>query len=336
MSRTAVVILNYNGERLLRQFLPSVIQHSSSAEIIVADNHSTDQSVPLLQQSFPMIRLIQLSDNYGFCGGYNRALQQVDDDYVVLLNSDIEVTDGWLTPMIALLDNDPAIAAVQPKVLSYRHKNKFEHAGAAGGFIDVLGYPFCRGRVFDAVEEDNGQYNDEREVFWATGACLMIRTAAFKKFGGFDEDFFAHMEEIDLCWKLHRAGQKIFYCGQSTIYHVGAGTLDYNNPRKIYLNFKNGLSVLLKHLDTGELLYKLPIRIALDWIAAFKFLLQGEPKGFAAVIRAHHDFLFNLNRDIRKRNAIRKAYPTYADAMVYSGSIVFDYFLRGKKKDFKL
>jgi GT2 family glycosyltransferase len=336
MSQTAVVILNYNGEKLLQQFLPSIIQHSSSAEIIVADNHSTDQSVQFIQQSFPKIRLIQLDNNYGFCGGYNRALLQVDADYVVLLNSDIEVTSGWLIPMIDLLDNDPIIAAVQPKVLSYHYKNKFEHAGAAGGFIDALGYPFCRGRVFDYVEEDNGQYNDEREVFWATGACLMIRTAVFKKFGGFDEDFFAHMEEIDLCWKLHRAGQKIFYCGKSTIYHVGAGTLDYNNPRKIYLNFKNGLSVLLKHLDTGELLYKLPIRIALDWIAAFKFLLQGESKGFAAVIRAHHDFLFYFNRDVRKRNAIRKAYPSYTDAMIYGGSIVVDYFLKRKKKGFKV
>ena len=290
MSRTAVVILNYNGEKLLQQFLPSVIQHSSEAEIIVADNNSSDQSISFVQQTFPQIRIIQLDQNYGFCGGYNRALKQVVADYYVLLNCDIEVTSQWLVPMISLLDNDPTIAAVQPKVLSYQNKNKFEHAGAAGGFIDSLGYPFCRGRIFDYVEEDQGQYNDQREVFWATGACLMIRSEAFKKFGGFDEDFFAHMEEIDLCWKLQRAEQKVFYCGKSTIYHVGAGTLSYRNPKKVFLNFRNGLSLLFKHLNAGELIYKLPLRILLDVIAALQFLIKGEAGSFAAVIRAHGNF----------------------------------------------
>ena len=274
MSRTAVVILNYNGEKLLQQFLPSVIQYSSEAEIIVADNNSSDRSILFLQQTFPQIRIIQLDKNYGFCGGYNRALKDVVADYYVLLNSDIEVTSQWLGSMTSLLDHDPTVAAVQPKVLSYHNKNKFEHAGAGGGFIDVLGYPFCRGRIFDYVEEDQGQYNDQREVFWATGACLMIRSEVFKKFGGFDEDFFAHMEEIDLCWKLQRTGQKVFYCGKSTIYHVGAGTLSYSNPRKVFLNFRNGLSLLFKHLNRGELVYKLPLRILLDVIAAFQFLVK--------------------------------------------------------------
>lgn len=334
MSRTAVVILNYNGEKLLQKFLPSVIQHSSQAEIIIADNNSSDSSVFFIQQSFPEVRVIRLDQNYGFCGGYNRALNQVEADYYVLLNSDVEVTTDWLTPMIRLLDEHPTIAVVQPKVLSYHNKNKFEHAGAAGGFIDALGYPFCRGRVFDFVEDDRGQYNDEREIFWATGACLMIRAAVFKKFGGFDDDFFAHMEEIDLCWKLHRAGQKVFYSGMSTIYHVGAGTLDYRSPKKIYLNFKNGLSLLIKHLRTGELFYKLPLRILLDWVAAFKFLLQGQPQNFGAVIRAHYNFLLDLNRDLIKRRAIHRAYPSYSDTMIYKGIVAVDYFLKGKKSGY--
>jgi len=336
MSRTAVVILNYNGEKLLQQFLPSVIQYSSEAEIIIADNDSSDRSISFVQQTFPQIRIIQLDQNYGFCGGYNRALQQVVANYYVLLNSDIEVTSQWLGPMISLLDNDPTVAAVQPKVLSYHNKNMFEHAGAAGGFIDALGYPFCRGRIFDYVEEDQGQYNDQREVFWATGACLMIRSEAFKKFGGFDEDFFAHMEEIDLCWKLQRTGQKVFYCGNSTIYHVGAGTLSYSNPKKVFLNFRNGLSLLFKHLSPGELLYKLPLRILLDLIAAFQFLIKGEARSFAAVIRAQGKFLFNLDSDLKKRQEVRKAFPGYSNAMIYKGSVVLDYFLRGKRHGYNV
>ena len=336
MSRTAVVILNFNGEKLLQQFLPSVIQHSSEAEIIVADNNSSDQSISFVQQTFPQIRIIKLDRNYGFCGGYNRALQQVVAKYYVLLNSDIEVTSQWLAPMTSLLDNDPTIAALQPKVLSYQNKNKFEHAGAAGGFIDALGYPFCRGRIFDYVEEDHGQYNDEREVFWATGACLMIRSEAFKKFGGFDEDFFAHMEEIDLCWKLQRTGQKVFYCGKSTIYHVGAGTLSYQNPKKVFLNFRNGLSLLFKHLNAGELIYKLPLRILLDVIAAVQFLVKGDAGSFAAVIRAQGKFLFNLPRDLRKRKEVRKGAPTYPDTMIYKGSVVLDYFLKGKRQGYNV
>lgn len=332
MSRTAVVILNYNGEKLLQQFLPSVIQHSAEAEIIIADNRSTDHSMLFVRQTFPQVRIIQLDQNYGYCGGYNRALKQVDADYYVLLNSDIEVTPHWLTPMIDLLDHNPSIAAVQPKVRSYQNKNKFEHAGAGGGFIDALGYPFCRGRVFDYVADDKGQYNDEREVFWATGACLMIRSEVFKTFGGFDEDFFAHMEEIDLCWKVHRTKMKVFYCGRSTIYHVGAGTLSYRSSRKVFLNFRNGLSLLFKHLDTGELFYKLPIRMILDVLAAIQFLLKGQGGNFIAVLRAHFKFLLNLPRDLRKRRDIRRTYPSYSDAMIYKGSVVVDYFLRNKRE----
>jgi GT2 family glycosyltransferase len=331
MSRTAVVILNFNGEKLLQQFLPSVIQYSSNAEIIIADNNSTDGSIPFVKTTFPQIRIIHLDQNYGFCGGYNRSLKQVDADYFVLLNSDIEVTPDWLGPMIQLLDIDQSIAAVQPKILSYHNKQKFEHAGAGGGFIDSLGYPFCRGRIFDYVEDDKGQYNDQREVFWATGACLMIRSDVFKNFGGFDEDFFAHMEEIDLCWKIHRTNQKVFYCGKSTIFHVGAGTLSYRSSRKVFLNFRNGLTLLFKHLNTGELFYKLPLRGVLDMIAALQFLLKGQPANSAAVLRAHVKFLMNLSRDHRKRKEIRRMFPSYSDTMIYKGIVVVDYFLKGKK-----
>ena len=331
MSRTAVVILNYNGEKLLQQFLPSVLKFSAEAEIIIADNNSSDHSMEFVRQNFPQIRTIQLDQNYGFCGGYNKALKQVVADYYVLLNSDIEVTPQWLAPMIHLLDHNLSVAAVQPKVLSYHNKNKFEHAGAAGGYIDSLGYPFCRGRVFDYVEEDHGQYNDQREIFWATGACLMIRSEVFRKFDGFDEDFFAHMEEIDLCWKLQRSKQKVFYCGSSTIYHVGAGTLSYRNPKKVFLNFRNGLSLLVKHLNTGELIYKLPLRIALDVIAAFQFLSKGDGRSFAAVIRAHGKFLLNLSNELKKRKELRETLPTYPKTMIYKGSVVVDYFLKGQR-----
>jgi len=331
MSRTAVVILNYNGAKLLQQFLPSVLKFSAEAEIIIADNNSSDHSMEFVRQNFPQIRTIQLDQNYGFCGGYNKALKQVVADYYVLLNSDIEVTPQWLAPMIHLLDHNLSVAAVQPKVLSYHNKNKFEHAGAAGGFIDSLGYPFCRGRVFDYVEEDHGQYNDQREIFWATGACLMIRSEVFRRFDGFDEDFFAHMEEIDLCWKVQRSQHKVFYCGSSTIYHVGAGTLSYRNPKKVFLNFRNGLSLLFKHLNTGELIYKLPLRIALDVIAAFQFLLKGEGRSFAAVIRAHGKFLLNLSNELKKRKELRETLPTYPEAMIYKGSVVVDYFLKGQR-----
>ncbi|HEY3404053.1 MAG TPA: glycosyltransferase family 2 protein [Ohtaekwangia sp.] len=331
MSRTAVVILNFNGEKFLRQFLPSVIQFSSEAEVIVADNGSSDQSISILEKEFPGVRIIRLEKNYGFCGGYNKALAQVDADYFVLLNSDIEVTPHWLQPMIRLLDQDQTIAAVQPKILSYHKRNLFEYAGAAGGFIDSLGYPFCRGRIFSHTEEDTGQYNDQRQIFWATGACLMIRSKVWHQFNGLDEDFFAHMEEIDLCWKLQRAGYKVFYSGLTAVYHVGAGTLGYGNPRKTYLNFRNGLALIFKHLGSGEILYKLPLRIMLDWIAALSFLLKGDPSNFAAVFKAHFHFLRSLGRNQEKRKALQKDYPGYAQTTIHPGLILLDFYFRRKK-----
>jgi GT2 family glycosyltransferase len=331
MSRTAVVILNYNGEKLLPQFLPSVVQHSPQAEIIIADNASNDESVAIVRQNFPGIRLILLDKNYGFCGGYNRALEQVEADYCVLLNSDIEVTPRWLDPIIELMDNDPDVASVQPKILSYTSRNKFEHAGAAGGYIDSLGYPFCRGRIFDHVEEDHGQYNDEREIFWSSGACMVIRSSVFKALEGFDEDFFAHMEEIDLCWKLHRRNLKVMYCGKSSVFHVGAGTLGYDNPRKTYLNFRNGLSLIYKHLGPTELIYKLPLRILLDWVAALHFAIGSDARNAVAILNAHRDFFANIGRDKQKRKKIRRDNPGYSQTGMMKGSVVFNFYILKRK-----
>jgi GT2 family glycosyltransferase len=331
MTRIAVVILNYNGEKLLSQFLPSVIQHSPGADIIIADNGSTDASLSLLRNQFSQVSVIALEENYGFCGGYNRALQQVQADLYVLLNSDVEVTANWLTPIVALFERDASIAAAQPKILSYHQKNKFEYAGAAGGFIDAYGYPFCRGRVFDYAEEDHHQYDDNREIFWATGACLFIRASVYHQFNGLDEDLFAHMEEIDLCWKINRAGLKVHYCGGSTVYHLGAGTLGYESPRKTYLNFRNNLILCFKHWDTGELWYKLPLRFILDWVAACMFLLKGKFSNAVSVVRAHVHFMLALDNHIGKRKNIRKKYPRYRKSMIYPGLIIIDFFLRGKR-----
>ena len=331
MTRIAVVILNYNGQKLLQQFLPSVIQYSPEADIFVADNGSTDQSIQFLRANFSQVTILELGENSGFCGGYNKALRQIKADYYMLLNSDVEVTPHWLEPLISLLDTNPEIAVIQPKILSYRDKKLFEYAGAGGGFLDTLGYPFCRGRVFDHVEEDHGQYNDERQIFWATGACMMIRSEKFHQCGGFDEDLFAHMEEIDLCWKLNRSHSLVYYSGKSAVYHLGAGTLGYNNPRKTYLNFRNGLSLIFKHLDTRELMYKLPFRIVLDWLAAVFFLFKGEGENFKSVFRAHIHFLKQLDNLRRKRKVIRRQNPDYPRRNIHPGLIVFDYYLRKKK-----
>lgn len=331
MMHIAVVILNYNGEKLLRQFLPSVLANSGDASVIVADNGSTDQSVALLEKEFPTVTIIRLEDNYGFCKGYNKALQQVTADIYILLNSDVAVTPDWLTPLRDLFVHDADIDAVQPKILSYRERTRFEYAGAGGGFIDALGYPFCRGRLFDYVEEDHGQYNDERPIFWATGACLAIRATTYHELGGLDEDFFAHMEEIDLCWRIHRTGHKVYYTGKSTVYHLGAGTLAYNSPRKIFLNFRNNLVMLLKHYGTGELMWKLPVRFMLDWLAALVFLLKGEAGSARAVFQAHLAFMKNIKGNYGKRRRLHRAYPAYAHTQIFKGLILIERRIRKKK-----
>ncbi len=325
MTSIAVVILNYNGKSFLEKFLPGVIQHSPGAKIIVADNGSSDDSLSVIPKN---VEIIEIGKNLGFCGGYNYVLNKIDADYFVLLNNDVEVTEGWLTPLKNLLDSAKMIAAVQPKILSFKNKDTFEYAGAGGGMIDRLGYPFCRGRIFDTVEKDRGQYNDTTSVFWATGACLVVRAKLFRELGGFDEDFFAHMEEIDLCWRLRRRGYEIYYCGESTVYHVGGGTLASANPNKTYYNFRNGLAMLIKNQGPYQLLWKLPVRIILDWVAGLKFLL-GTPGHAWAVARAHWYVLTHIGKILGKRREM-KGY-TYEVGPVYPGIMIFRYFLLGKK-----
>jgi GT2 family glycosyltransferase len=326
MAGVCVVILNYNGEKLLRKFLPSVIKYSTEATVWVADNGSTDESISLLDREFPEVRVVALGRNYGFCKGYNEALRRIQADVYVLLNSDVMVTQDWLVPMLRMMETQPDIEAVQPKILSYTEPEKFEHAGAGGGLLDVLGYPFCRGRVFNRVEYDHGQYDDECEVFWSSGACMAIRAATYWKHGGLDEDFFAHMEEIDLCWKIQRAGGKVYYSGASVVYHLGAGTLGYGNPRKTYLNFRNNMALLLKHLGSGEVWWKIPLRAGLDWLAAIAFLFAGKPAHCGAVFKAHGAVIGRLSGIMRKRRALRRAYPGYSRKNIYGGLILLKYF----------
>lgn len=330
MSSIAVVILNYNGKTHLEKFLPAVIRCSPGATIVVADNGSADDSLDFIRKNHPAVRVIDNGSNLGFCGGYNVALKKVDTDYHVLLNNDVEVTDGWLVPMKKLLDDRADIAAVQPRILSYYKRTHFEYAGAGGGFVDSLAYPFCRGRIFDHLEEDRGQYADTVPVFWATGACLVIRSKLFHEMGGFDEDFFAHMEEIDLCWRLKRNGHKIFYAGESVVYHVGGGTLAVSDPRKTYYNFRNGLDMLIKHQRGGSLLWKLPLRVFLDWVAAVRFLL-GSPRDTWAVLRAHGYVLLHLGRILKKRRRLKGQLNGFAVSEAYKGILIFQYFLSGKK-----
>lgn len=333
MNHIAIVILNYNGGHFLKQFLPSVIAFSENAKIIVADNGSTDQSVEIVKTNFANVQVIEIGQNLGFCGGYNYALKLVTAEIFVLLNSDVEVTPHWLDPMADLFRNQLHVLAAQPKILSFHHRTQFEYAGAAGGFIDSLGYPFCRGRLFDQVEEDQGQYDDAQQVFWATGACLFIRSKTYFQMGGLDEDFFAHMEEIDLCWKINRAGGQVYCEPRSKVFHVGGGTLSKSNPRKTYLNFKNGLSLLMKHLAGTEIWWKLPMRMMLDWVALARFCLGGQIKDGKMIAKAHWDFLGELRRTYRKRKQIADlGYLKLGSPRM----IVIDYFLLKRNRFTKL
>lgn len=327
--KVAIVILNFNGRHFLKQFLPAVIQHSKGHRIVVADNASTDDSIPFLQSHFPEVELLVLEKNFGFAGGYNVALSQIASDYYLLLNSDVKVTSGWLSPMLQLLEQHPEIAACQPKVLSYHQPTHFEYAGAAGGLMDVLGYPFCRGRIFDTLEEDRGQYNDPLPVFWATGACMLVRSEIFHQTGGFDEDFFAHMEEIDLCWRMHKAGYQVYACPQSRVYHVGGGTLPKHNPHKTFLNFRNNLWMLYKNSSTLSLWWKIPCRHLLDWLAAIQFLLKGQKGDFMAIGKAQLHFWRQLPTS--KRREVLKLKPQGRTVPLFRGSILWHYFIRGAK-----
>jgi GT2 family glycosyltransferase len=329
MTDVSVVILNYNGRQLLETFLGEVIRHSSGAQVVVADNGSTDTSLQFVESSFPYVKIIRLGNNLGFCAGYNHAMKQINTPLAVLLNSDVQVTPNWLEPIVTIMRERHNVAAAQPKILSYRDRDQFEYAGAAGGFIDSLGYPFCRGRVFDFTERDTGQYNDTTPVFWATGACLFIRTSLFREMGGFDEDFFAHMEEIDLCWRLQRKGMEVIFCGNSTIYHVGGATLAKGNPRKVFFNFRNAIFLIIKHLNASEIVWKLPLRIGLDWLAAFVFLF-GHPRATWSVLSAHAAVLSMLGKTLAKRRRLGADLP-YRMGPNCEGSVVWKYFVRGKR-----
>jgi len=328
--KVAVVILNWNGQNFLRQFLPSVIRHSGDAEIFVADNGSTDDSCAMLDGEFPSVKQVLNGSNLGFAGGYNAALRKINADYFILLNSDVEVTENWIDPVIRILEEDQTIAACQPKVLSHADKTSFEYAGAAGGFIDKFGYPFCRGRIFNSVEKDTGQYDDTRRIFWATGACLFMRASEFKKVNGFDEAFFAHMEEIDLCWRLQHAGGTIWYCPGSVVYHVGGGTLHKSNPFKTYLNFRNNLLMLYKNLPEAKVKKVLMTRKNLDFLAALKFLLSGDLRESWAVWRAYRDFRKMKNQATRLSDVSGIA-ASQIEAVIYPFSILKEYYLKGKR-----
>ena len=320
--KVKIVILNWNGRAHLERFLPSVVAHSGEASVVVADNGSNDDSVPFLREHYPQVELLQLDQNYGFAEGYNRALSRIEADCYVLLNSDVEVEEGWLNPLVTRLAADEKVAALAPKIISYERKSDFEYAGAAGGFIDCFGYPFCRGRILDTIEKDQGQYDTAREVFWASGACMVVRADLFHKLGGFDGDFFAHMEEIDLCWRMQLAGYRVMVEPRSRVFHLGGGTLPNNSARKLYLNYRNNLSMLFKNLSRRSLLPVLFARMVLDGMSAMVFLLQRRPDFFKVVFRAHMDFYHALNTLRIKRRVIQQSRIASASSNIYKGSIV--------------
>lgn len=318
---------------MLRRFLPSVIEFSKSdfTEIIVADNGSTDESVVILKEMFPEVKILELKQNFGFARGYNEALKQIEADYFVILNSDVEVTAGWVDAPVRLMEADSTIAAVQPKILSFQQKTHFEYAGAAGGFIDRFGYPFCRGRIFNEVEADHGQYDDLTDIFWATGACMFVRAKRFKESGGFDADFWAHMEEIDLCWRLKNRGYRIVYTPESKVYHVGGGTLAYDNPQKLFLNFRNNLWLLTKNLPSNQLLPILILRLFLDGMAAFKLMAEFNFYGIKSVLKAHYHFYRSLPDLNRKRKAMGPKHITVPKEKLHV-SIAWQFYIRKRKK----
>ncbi|MCA0429375.1 MAG: glycosyltransferase family 2 protein [Bacteroidetes bacterium] len=332
----AVVILNYNGSHFLKKYLPNIIVNSTQATIYVVDNGSTDDSINYLN-TIDNIKIIKINKNLGYTGGYNFALKQLNETYFVLLNSDIEVTPNWLIEPINLLNNNEEIAVCQPKLLDLNNKTKFEYAGAAGGFIDKYGYPFCKGRLFETLEEDKEQYNNTEEIFWASGACLFIKSEIFKKTGGFDEKYFAHMEEIDLCWRIKNMGYKIFYEPKSIVYHLGGGTLNKANPKKTFLNFRNNLSTVLKNHHSPFISLIIFYRLCLDGIAAIKFLIEGYPKLVWQVLKAHFNFYIWLPVLLKQRKDLKRQTKTINiknTTAMYNGNVVWQYFIK-KKKTFK-
>ncbi|HCE58987.1 MAG TPA: hypothetical protein DER09_14430 [Prolixibacteraceae bacterium] len=333
-TKTAIVILNWNGVKMFDIFLPSVIQHSTSGntEIIVADNGSTDTSVAHLRQNYPTVKIIELKENSGFAEGYNKALKLVEADYFVLLNSDVKVTSNWIESCIRLFEADEKLAAIQPKILSFNNPELFEYAGAAGGFIDKYGYPFCRGRMLNRVEVDENQYDQPTPIFWASGACMFVHSSAFREAGGFDGDFWAHMEEIDLCWRLKSLGYKIQYQPESVVYHLGGGTLSYGSPKKVYLNFRNNLWMLYKNLPKHQFKRIFLARMALDGVAAVKFILGFNFREFWAVLKAHASFYRNLGKLMAKRKQVQQQVVVKEHLEVYPRSIMWKFFLEKKRR----
>ncbi len=322
----AVVILNWNGKALLKQFLPSVIAYSDDAVIYVADNASTDDSIVFVTEQFPNAKVIQNSENGGYAKGYNDAIKEVKESLICLLNSDIEVTENWLRPIVDVFNTNEKTSIIQPKILDQKKKSYFEYAGAAGGFIDKYGYPYCRGRIFNTLEEDKGQYDDIIDIFWASGACFFIKNEVFKSLRGFDETYFAHMEEIDLCWRAFNTNHSVRYVGTSTVYHVGGATLSNTNPRKTYLNFRNSLYTLVKNTDKNVFI-RTVIRMKLDGIAALRFLLQLKPKYAFAILKAHASFYKDLSRILKQRKQLPKRKGYYL-----TKSVVWSYFIKKQIK----
>ncbi|TAL59238.1 MAG: glycosyltransferase family 2 protein [Bacteroidetes bacterium] len=333
MFKTAIVILNWNGLGYLKKFLGTVVKYTvnNGTIVCVADNSSTDGSQDWIAENFKDVKLIKLDKNYGFAGGYNLAIEQLNSEYFVLMNTDIEVTGGWLEPLVSFMDNNPDVASCQPKILSFNNKDHFEYAGAAGSFIDKYGYPFCRGRIFNNVEEDRGQYDSQIDVFWSSGACMIVRSDAWKKCEGFDSGFFAHMEEIDLCWRFHKAGYRVCYIPDSVVYHVGGGSLPYNSPFKTYLNFRNSLYLLYKNLPDNKLHKVLFIRKLLDALAAFIFLLKGNFGSFKSVWNSHMDYYRNMNDLKVKRKIVKKLEVNHSSIPVLNKSIVFEFYVKGNR-----
>lgn len=328
MKKIAIVILNWNGKALLEKYLPSVVNFSKEAHLYLADNNSTDDSIDFVKNQFPEITIIKNNENLGYAAGYNLALKSVEEPNWCLLNSDVEVTENWLKPVVELFDNEDETAIIQPKILDYKNKEFFEYAGAGGGFIDKYGFPYCRGRVFETLEKDKHQYDNIQEVFWASGACFFIRKEIFEKLNGFDEDFFAHQEEIDLCWRAFNQNYKVKYCGQSTVYHLGGGTLQYNNPKKNYLNFRNSLFMLFKNLPTNQLFSTLFIRMLFDALAGIYLLKQFNFNGLISILKAHYSFYSNFRKFYNKRITNQNL------GYYHQKSIVWEYYIK-KNKIFK-
>jgi len=336
MEQAAVIILNYNGTHFLEKFLPSVTKYSQGHRVIVVDNGSTDKSLHFLATHYPGIEVLAFEKNHGYAGGYDLALQSIKNTYSILLNSDVEVTENWIDPVIQLMESQPQVVACQPKILDYYRRGYFEHAGASGGFIDKLGYPFCRGRMLTHLEKDHGQYDDAREVFWATGACFFVKTAAYKSVGGFDTRLIAHMEEIDLCWRFHKAGYKVYCVPQSTVYHVGGGTMPVTNPHKTYLNFRNSTVVLYKNTPKQALWARVSVKIMLDLLAALVFILKRQPRNAQAVFQAVSHFLWNIQSWKRRKRSIKHDKQPKSNKYIYPGSMIVNYYLLRKRTFDKL